>query len=236
MRPQQNNITLKKLLKSNQGFTIVEILIALFLIVLVLSMAMSNPFSSNDDLVKQSDDIERGLRFMSDESALRNSVVRMHFMLSKAPQEYAIEYGPSDNFILPPEPEFETTSMSKEEEDKLAKLNKDTNMKFNKVQEFQDSNTEVSDNVKIIGIGSGSSKRFKSTGDASIYSFASGEKDDALVILANDESVISLEILPFTNKIERKMVKLETSGNRELIDLQNEKAKEIFEQWLKDKK
>ena len=236
MRPQQNNFIQTKLIRSNQGFTIVEILIALVLIVLVLSIAMSNPFSSNDELLKQSDDIERGLRFMSDESALRNSVVRMHFMLNNAPQEYAIEYGPSDSFILPPEPEFETTSISKEEEEKLNKLNKNTNMKFNKVQEFQDSNTEVSDNVKIIGIGNGSSKKFKSTGEASIYSFASGEKDDALVILANDESVISLKVMPFTNKIERNIFKLETSGNRELIDLQNEKAKEIFEQWLKDKK
>lgn len=236
MRPQRNKFIQPKLLKSNQGFTILEILIALLLIVLVLSMSLSNPFSTNDDLYQQSDDIERALRFMSDEAALRNTVVRMHFMLGKSPQEYAVEYGPNDNFILPPEPEFTTTTMSKEEEEKLNKLNKDTNMKFNKVQEFQDSNTEVSDDVKIIGIGNGNSTRLVTSGEASIYAFSTGEKDDSIVILANDEMLISLEVQPFSNKIERKTIPLEVVGNRELIDVQNEKAKEVFEQWLMSKK
>lgn len=236
MKPQQNKPIQPKLLRSNQGFTILEILIALLLIVLVLSMSLSNPFSTSDDLYQQSDDIERALRFMSDEAALRNTVVRMHFMLGKSPQEYAVEYGPNDNFILPPEPEFSTTTMSKEEEEKLNKANKDTNLKFNKVQEFQDSNTEVADDVKIIGVGNGNSTRLVTTGEASIYAFSTGEKDDSIVILGNDEMLISLEVQPFSNKIERKTIPLEIAGNRELIDVQNEKAKEVFEQWLMSKK
>jgi len=198
-------------------------------------MAMSDTFNSGADLDKESNNLERAVRFMSDEAALRNAVVRLHFMLSKAPQEYAIEYGPSDSFILPPVSEFENKILSKEEEEKVAKQTKDINLKFNKVQEFQDSNTEVSDNVKILGIGNASSEKFMSTGDVSIYSFPTGEKDDALIILANDEMVISLEINPFNSKIERKNHKIELVGNRELIDLQNQLAKEIFETWLKDK-
>lgn len=172
---------------------------------------------------------------MSDEAALRNSVVRLHFMLGQAPQEYAIEYGPSDSFILPPPAEFETKTVSKEEEEKVAKLTKEINMKFNKIQEFQESNTEVSDNVKILGIGNASSEKFVSTGDVSIYSFPTGEKDDALILLANDETVISLEVSPFNSKVERKSYKIEQTGNRELNDLQADKAKEIFDTWLKDK-
>ncbi len=196
---------------------------------------MSDSFNTSADLDKESDSLERAVRFMSDEAALRNAVVRLHFMLNKAPQEYAIEYGPSDSFILPPESEFENKVLSKEEEEKAAKQTKEINLKFNKVQEFQDSNTEVSDNVKILGIGNASSEKLMTTGDVSIYSFPTGEKDDALIILANEEKVISLEINPFNSKIEKKVSLIEQVGNRELIDLQNEKAKEIFETWLKDK-
>jgi type II secretory pathway pseudopilin PulG len=237
VRPLQlnNQVPFKKILKSNQGFTIIEILIALVLIISVLGITLSDPFSTGGNLDKQASDIERAIRFMGDEAALRNSVVRLHFMITKAPQEYAVEYGPSDSFILPPISEFETTTVTKEEEEKSAKLVRETNMKFNKVKEFQDSNTEVNDGVKIIGIGNSNSQKLKTTGDISIYAFPTGEKDDSIVILGNDDNIVSLEINPFKDKVEKKNFKIESSGNRDILDVQNQKAKEIFETWLKDK-
>ena len=172
---------------------------------------------------------------MGDEAVLRNAVIRLHFSLDKAPQEYAVEYGPSTSFVLPPEPEFETTTQSKEEEEKEAKKTKDLNLKFNKVQEFQEENTELHESVRIIGIGSGNSDKLKVKGDVSIYTFPTGEKDDAIIILGSDEAVTSLEINPFNQKIEKKKHKLENISNREISDLQAEKAKEIFETWKKGK-
>ena len=200
-----------------------------------MTMAVSDSFNTGADLDEETNNLERAVRFMSDEAALRNSVVRLHFMLDKAPQEYAIEYGPSDSFILPPVNEFETKTVSKEEEEKAAKLTKEINLKFNKIQEFQESNTEVSENVKILGIGNASSEKFISTGDVSIYSFPTGEKDEALILLANEDKVISLKVSPFNSKVERKSHQIERVGNREINDLLEEKAKEIFETWLKDK-
>ncbi len=206
---------------------------------LVFALAMSDPFSHSEDLGKQSDDLERAVRFMSDEAALRNAVVRLHFLLGKepqeTPQEYAIEYGPSDNFILPPEPEFETTSQTLEEAEKEKKMTKDINMKFNKVQEYQESNTEVYESVKILGIGTVNSNKLKTTGDMAIYAFPSGEKDDALIILGNDQRIISLEINPFNRKIEKKIETLELTENSDLAEKQQAKAKEIFEKWSKDR-
>lgn len=234
VQPQSNSIQ-SKLLRSNQGFTVIEILVALVLIVLVLSLAISDTFTSSDDLDKESENIERAIRYMSDEAALRNSVIRLHFMLTKAPQEYAIEYGPSDTFVLPPEPEFETTSLTKEEEEKANKLTKEINLKFNKIQEFQDSNTEISENIKILGIGTPHSKNLKTTGDISIYAFPTGEKDDAIIILASDEQIVSFEVNPFNSKIVKNTRKLENISNRDVNDLQAEQAKEIFETWLKNR-
>lgn len=231
----RNNSIQSKILKSNQGFTVIEILIALVLITLVLAMALSDPFSTRKDLDQESDQIERAVRFMSDEAVLRNSVVRLHFMLDKAPQEYAVEYGPSSSFILPPEPEFETAVQSKEEEEKTNKLLKETNLKFNKVQEFQESNKEIPEGVRIVGVGNGNSQKLKTTGDVSIYTFPTGEKDDALIILANEDTMISLAVNPFNQKIDKETHKIEGAPNRELQDLQADKAKEIFEKWLKER-
>lgn len=235
VRQLQNNPIIKNLIKSNQGFTIIEILVALVLMSLVFALAISDPFSNSEDLDKQSNDLERAVRFMSDEATLRNSVVRLHFMLNKEPQEYAVEYGPTDNFVLPPEPEFETVVVTKEEEEKLAKQNKELNMKFNKVQEFQESNAEIYESVKVIGIGNASSNKLKTSGDMSIYAFPSGEKDDALIILANEQSVITLEINPFNRKIDKKTQKLELKETSDLTEVQAAKAKEIFELWMKDR-
>ena len=234
MRPLENRHNSKILLK-NQGFTVIEILVALVLITLVMAVAISDPFNSSEDIYKEGDALERSIRFMADEAALRNSVVRLHFFLDKEPQEYAVEYGPSDQFILPPEPEFETKTENLEEQEKLKKETKELNLKFNKVLEFQESNTEIRESVKILGIGLANSKYLKKSGDVSIYTFASGEKDDAIIIIGNDETLLSLEIDPFNQKIRRNTTKLELGNQTDISMAQEEKAKEIFEKWSKDR-
>lgn len=235
-KPLKNNVREKSLIKSNQGFTIVEIMIALILVVGILSLSLSDTFNNDANLDEEADNLERALRFMADESALRNTVVRLHFMLGKAPQEYAIEYGPSDSFILPPESDAQAAgTLSKEEQEKADEVTKNTNLKFNKVQEYQDSNSEVKEDVKILGVGLLSSAKFKDTGEISVYSYPTGEKDEALILLANENAVVSLEINAFNQKIEKRTHKIENLSNREIVELQAAKAKEIFETWLKNK-
>ena len=223
-----------KLQKNDQGFTLIEILVALVLIVLVMSLAISNPFSSRNDLDKEVNSIERAIRFMSDEAALKNAVIRLHFMLDKEPQEYAVEYGPSDSFILPSKPEFETKSESKEEVEKKKKDTKNLNLKFNKIAEFQEKNSELPSNIKIIGIATPQSEKLQISGEVSIYSFPTGEKDEALVIIGSDEDIISIKINPFSQVIEHFAYPLEKVSDKELALKQQTKAIEIFEKWQKE--
>lgn len=211
-------------------------MIALVLIITVTGLTIGGQFSNDEDLRTSSLDIERAIYFMADEAALKNAVIRLHFMLDRSPQEYAVEYGPSDSFILPPETENATKVLSKEEEDKQSRAKKEFNLKFNKIKEFQESNTEVSESVKILGIGTSSAKALKTTGDVSIYAFPTGEKDDAIILMADENSIISLEVDPFGQKVDRKVTAVGAVGNREINDVLNEKAKEIFETWLRDKK
>ena len=220
---------------NNQGFTLIEILVALVLIVLVSSLALSHPFSSRNDLDKEVNYLERAVRFMTDEAALKNSVVRLHFMLNKEPQEYAVEYGPSDSFILPPKPEFETKTETKEEEEKKKKDLKNLNHKFNKITEFQDKNSELPSNIKIIGIATPQSEKLQMTGEVSIYAFPTGEKDEALVIIGSDEDIISIKVNPFSMQITHQVFPLGKIVDKELAEKQQEKAREIFEKWQKEK-
>jgi hypothetical protein len=190
-------------------------------------------------LDKEANDIERALRFMGDEAILRNAVLRLHFILTKDPQEFAVEYGPSDNFILPSQPHNENTDgkkdESKDEKDKNQKALKDLNLKFNKVSEFSEKNSELSTNIKILGVANLQSEKVQSAGEVSLYSFPSGERDAALVIIGSDEEIISLKTNSFSPKIERQRHKIVLENNKELAVKQQSLAQEIFEQWKKEK-
>ncbi len=234
MRQLNNNKYFNTQFKK-QGFTLIEILVALVLIAFILSISITSPFSSRADLDKEVNSIERAIRFMSDESALKNSVIRLHFILDKSPQEYAVEYGPSDTFILPSKPDFETTVESREEVDKRKKIQKDLNMKFSRVPEFQDRNMEINGDIRILGIASSQSTKLQTKGEASIYAFPTGEKDEALVILASDEDIITLKVSPFSLKIIQQVYPLGKIDQKEIQVVQEEKAKKIFETWLKEK-
>jgi prepilin-type N-terminal cleavage/methylation domain-containing protein len=222
-------------LHNNQGFTLIEILIALVLVTLVMGIVISDPFSSRDQLDKDVNSIERSIRFMGDEAALKNAVVRLHFLLDKKPQEYAVEYGPSDSFILPSKADFETTVESKEEEENRKKEQKNLNLKFNKVVEFQDKNFEVSNNVSILGVATGNSAKLITKGEASIYSFPTGEKDEALVIIASDEAIITLRVNPFNVKVDRQSWPVKLRADKDLQASLEDQAKELFDKWQKEK-
>jgi prepilin-type N-terminal cleavage/methylation domain-containing protein len=234
MRPHLNKNFVKSL-NNDQGFTLIEILVALVLIVLVMSLALNSPLSSRSDLDKEVNSLERAIRFMSDEAALKNTVIRLHFLLDKEPQEYALEFGPSDSFILPPKPEFETKVETKEEEDIKKKEAKNLNQKFNKIAEFQESNSELPTNIRVIGVATPQSEKLQMTGEVSIYAFSTGEKDDALILVASDEDIISIKVNPFSIKLEHQAYPLGKTTEKDLLEKQQQKAKEIFEKWQKEK-
>lgn len=235
MRPLLNKKTSIQL-TNNQGFTLIEILVALVLIALVLAISISNPLSSRDDLEKEVNGIERAIRFMSDEAVLKNAVIRLHLILEGEAHQYAVEYGPSDSFILPPVVELVTQSETKEEEKQRAQDTKNLNMKFNKVIEFQEKNNELNSNIKIIGVGTPHSDKLQSSGEVSIYAFPSGEKDAAIILIASDEDIMALKIDPFRSKIARETTPLGKGigSEKELTEIQLKKAQEIFEKWKKE--
>jgi len=168
-------LRINKILKSQQGFSLIEILVALLLVATIMALSISNPFGTTDDLESEVKNIERAITYMSDESAIRNTITRLHIYLSKDPQEYAIEYGPSSQFVLPAKSEDSINVMTKEEEEAKAKETKEINSKFARISDFQESNATLKESVKVFAVGDAKSKMIQENGEVSVYSFPSGE-------------------------------------------------------------
>jgi prepilin-type N-terminal cleavage/methylation domain-containing protein len=214
------------------GFSLIEILIALFLITLIFFSIPTSYFNSESKSLESAiDAIERAVRFSSNEAILRNSVVRLKLELDKTPVEYVVEYGPKDAFVIP---EFiDTTSISLNDEEKNLKKTKDLDSRFNKVPEFEDINKPFEDQVKIIGVATVSRNKFLKNGTPAIYFYPSGERDGALIILSTSQELASLDIQAYNEKINVNFKTLETKSGGTGLEDEIEKLSEIiYKDWL----
>jgi prepilin-type N-terminal cleavage/methylation domain-containing protein len=225
-----------KLFINNQGFSLIEILVALVLVAGIMAISVSTVFSNNQNLENEVKNLERAIAYVSDESSLRNTVTRVHLFLSKDPQEYSVEYGPSSQFVLPATSEDSINVLTKDEEEKKAKDAKNLNMKFGRITDFQDSNSTLKDSVKIQAIGSLQSKTLQSSGEASIYAFPSGEKDEVFIALAEEDSIATITTSAFSSKIVHNYYHLDKSNEKDNASALQAKTKELFEKWLQEKR
>ena len=116
-----STVTISKIIKSNKlgdkGFTIVEILIALSLVGLVFTLVINTSGTQRQDLENSISKIERAVRFATNESILRNSIVRISIDLDASPQTYVIEYGQGADFVLPQSVDLSDLSISEREKE-----------------------------------------------------------------------------------------------------------------------
>ncbi|OFZ25665.1 MAG: hypothetical protein A2381_11850 [Bdellovibrionales bacterium RIFOXYB1_FULL_37_110] len=227
----------RKISKPINGFTLLEILVALALISVIVALVVSSTFNSRDNMEEAISNIERAIRFSVGESALRNVITRVQFDLDKDPQELSVEYGPDDSFVLPPSEErimgVETEGTKESEE--FEKRAKKINQSFNKVSEFSEGALKLPGGVSIIAIGTNISLKLITNNFASIYVYPSGEKDGAIVILSSDTEVIGLSISPFKEEFQRTYKEIKMLNESEDIeDIRLNIAKELYEEWLKN--
>ena len=223
--------------KFNSGFTLIEILVALALVTLILMVVMGGmgSFSSRDKLEQNLEKIERSIRYSRDESILRNSVVRVHFNLNKDPQEFFVEFGPSDNFVLSQNQTYAKKDLSLDELEKLKKEQKQLNSEFQKVPDMSHENFMIETPLTLIGMGSSLTKRFVIEGEPSLYVYPSGEKDRAFVSIANETELGVLTTQAYGEKISIDYYKLNKSEG-DILEQQIDRSEELFKQWLESQK
>lgn len=222
----------KSILKNRDGFSLIEILISLFLISLIFFSIPSSYTNSETQLLGTTvDDFQRAIRFSSQEAILRNSIVRLKIDLDKTPQEYSVEYGPKDAFVLP---EFtDDTSQSLADEETNKKKNTDLDSKFAKVPEFEDTSRPLDENIRILGVATSYRNALLKTSVANIYFYPSGERDSAIIILSSSVEMAALDIEPYSDKINTmfKAMDLGTS-NEDPEDFKLKLAETTYKDWL----
>lgn len=216
---------------NDQGFSLIEILVALVLAALIfLAVPSSEHVQRHRDLQTAVEDLDRSVRFAGNEAVLRNTVVRLRISLEKSPVEYTVEYGPAGNLPLPDMPEKTGKSLQEEkaEADRRAALDR----QFTKVEEFEDIKHEISPDVTILGMASTSQNKLMKDGEATLYFYPTGEKDGGLIIFSTVEEIAYLEIAPFLSETNSVFEPLKTSGVAKLEDILQTRMEEVYKQWL----
>jgi prepilin-type N-terminal cleavage/methylation domain-containing protein len=216
---------------NNQGFSLIEILVALVLAAMIfLAVPESDHVQKHRDLKTAVDDIDRSVRFASNEAVLRNTVVRLRLSLDKSPVEYTVEYGPAGNLPLPDMPVKTQKSLEEEkaESEKKAALDR----QFTKVEEFEDIKHEISPDVTILGMASTSQKALIKEGEATLYFYPTGEKDGGLIIFSTVEEIAYLEVAPFLSETNSVFEVLKDSKVAKLEDILQTRMDEVYREWL----
>ena len=220
-------------LKGQQGFSLIEILMAIFLVFVVVSIVPlttgGNEHSKLEDSIKK---IERAIRFATSESILRNKIVRIRFIVDEVPAAYTIEYGQSANLVLPEAVDLDKLSLS-ERESEIERAKK-IDSQFIPVEEFELNNEPLPEVVSIYALGTTYYPDLMSEGNLFIYFYPTGEKDSAILFFNTYQEMVYLKIFPFEDKTSKEFIVFDEN---QLIDIEKtleRKAKELFEQWLKN--
>jgi prepilin-type N-terminal cleavage/methylation domain-containing protein len=218
-------------INNQRGFSLIEILVALLLTsLIVISFPSSDTTEKHRNLKSAVADIDRAIGFASNESVLRNTVVRLRISFDKAPIEYNVEYGPPGNMPLPDMPANNHKSLSEEKADaaKISNLDK----QFTKVVEFEEIRHELSEDVQILGVATSFQKKIITDKEASIYFYSTGEKDAALIFFATDDEVAYIEVQPFLSETRTVFEILNPESIAKKQDILQTKMDEVYKEWI----
>ncbi len=230
---QQGCWTKHRFKLSQKGFTLIEILVALFLVTLVVGLFAGNPFSTRDNLERDIFNLERALRYAKDESSLRNAIVRLRVNL-EYPQSYILEYGPDDNFVLPPEVFGSDVAVEYRAEIEFREeLLEEIDRKFHRVSAFSQGEKPFLQGVTVIGAGTHMGRELITENQFAIHVYPTGEMDSGVIILASDDEIGALSFEAFLDDFEIEYIPINPDARGELIDVQFDLAQRVFNEWLR---
>lgn len=217
----------------HRGFALVEIMVALMLMALMFTLIPTGSSDQEHEKLEETiQDFNRAIKFSVNESILRNSVTRILINLDKEPMEYSVEYGPSGNLVLPTVQD--ESRMSIKEREQQQKVIKDLDAQFVRVEEFSNNAKELPEGLEVLGVATSYFKKIRNEGEIAVYFYPTGEKDNAVIYFSTDQEMAWLDIPPFENTTSSHYY---TYLESELVNLENtqdNKMKEIFDQWIKD--
>ena len=206
---------------------------AIFLIFVVVSIVPltvgETERSKLEDTLKK---LERTVKFATNESILRNKIVRIKFLLDEVPVTYTIEYGQSANIVLPANEDVDKLSLREREAQQ--KVQKRLDSKFIAIQEFEDDNEPINESINIIGFGTTYYPELLKEGTAYIYFYPTGDKDNSIILLNTNEEMASLIVYPFEDRTKKEFFPFQDFELEDIDNVIERKAKELFDLWLRN--
>ncbi len=223
----------KNQLKSQVGFSLLEILIAIAIIGVSISLVVGRSEDERDKLMTAVEDISRAIKFSKSEAIIRNKVVRLKLSMSGEAIEYVVEASDHANLLLP---EYQDVDkLDKKELEDYESKKSTADKAFIPIDEFQESARELNPYIKMTGVSTSLSKDLVVEGDAYIYFYPTGYQDEALIILASFDELITLEVEAFRDRIYEEFTPLGDYLEEEFDNVTYAKTKEIYEKWFRDR-
>jgi prepilin-type N-terminal cleavage/methylation domain-containing protein len=218
--------------KSQKGFSLPEIMVAIVLIAMIMMSIPMDFLSSDHALLEEDiDNLDRASRMAQNEAVLRNVITRVRIDLEKEPIEFAVEYGTSSDIVLPESQDIDKLSL-KEVENRNKKI-KNFEAQFAPVEEFTEEVKTLSDVVKVEGIASTSFHKIMKEGNIGIYFYPTGERDGAQIYLSTAKELAYLEIQPFLEETLVEFFDFSSESVASLDQTKENKIRDWFETWLK---
>jgi len=218
--------------KTKGGFSLLEILIALTVMGVMLTLAVKDGVSQRDKLERALEQLGRAINFAQAETVFRGSLVRIHFILGPDAR-YHVEIGPSGRFVIPLDPYQDQTSLSLSERAAQEKRQKKLNLDFHPAENFPQRRDDFVAPISLVAVVTDKLKQPQTAGEASVYFTPQGENDAALIMLANDVEMGVLKLEPYTleQTIEYFPLAENASGDLDWQTAIDQKIEEIFRKW-----
>ncbi|EQC47856.1 prepilin-type cleavage/methylation N-terminal domain protein [Bacteriovorax sp. BSW11_IV] len=228
-----------KRFSQSRGFTLIEILVALAILALAATLLIGFFNTERAELDKASKTIERAISLAENEAIFRNSFTRLRFDLKSdaellypgdpitmnSKQEFTVEYGTTSNLTIDPE----LFGIEKDDEE-AQKEKKKYEQNFSMLPEIEEGKVEIPSQVRLFGIGSTLLKSFITEGQVALYTFPSGEKDTAIIILGTSSELVSIEINAFASEPDRRYYDIRDKTLEEIREI----ALGLYNEWLKN--
>lgn len=221
--------------RKQEGFSLIEILVALTLIALGTILGINAFESDRQQLESTFQEMDRTIRYAVNEAITRNSIVRIRFNL-EVPQdegmEFIVEYGDGADLVLPQA--VDTSKMSIKEREEEVRRSKKLDNQFTPTSFFENGPKKLNENIRIYGIGSTYHNQLIIEGEPSLYFYPSGEKDSAIIILYTPDEMATLKVSPFEDRTYDDYYVF-TQDEIDFFDRTLEsKSKELFLEWSKE--
>lgn len=179
------------------------------------------------------EDISRAVKFCKSEAIIRNKVVRLKLNLSGDVIEYTVEASDHANLLLPEYVDLDR--LDKKEKEAYESKKSNTEKGFIPVEEFQDQVRELNPDIQLSGVATSLSKDLVVEGEASIYFYPTGHQDEALIVLASFEEIVTLQVEAFRDRIYEDYYTIGEILPEQYDNTIYEKTKEIYENWNKER-